>query len=186
MEALKALFAGKALTYEELMTAIEGDGEKTVKLANLKDDNYVSKAKYQSLEDDSKKKLDEVNKQLEEAKKQTNPSEEQKAQIEQLAKDKESLETSLNKSKTQLDRLSKRELAVTKTGITNPDFLDLMLMRHGDKEIADFEKEVVTYAEANKQWWGHGTPSPSLEGEPQGGDDAQQERINKAMGVKEK
>ncbi len=185
MEALKALFGDKPLTYDELSLKLK-ENEETIKLANLKDGEYVSKLKLESLQTDSEKKLAEVTKQLEEAQKVANPNDELQKQIEQLTKDKADLETSQADATKQLDRLTKRELASTKTGITNPDFLDLMLMRHGDKEATEFEKAVTDYAKENKQMWGQTTPSPDLNGNPQSGEDVREKRIMEAMGVGDK
>lgn len=67
MEFLKGLFGDKALTYEELKTAIEAAADK-IKLANLKDGGYVDKDKFTTKETENaalKEQLSNANKQIE-------------------------------------------------------------------------------------------------------------------------
>lgn len=58
MEFLKAFFGDKAITYDELVQAInayngdEKNKEKLIKMVNLTDGGYVSKDKYTNLETD--------------------------------------------------------------------------------------------------------------------------------------
>jgi chromosome segregation ATPase len=186
MEALKAIFGEKSLTYDELTAALKAN-ENTIKLANLKDGEYVAKQKYSDLETELKNQIEGKTKELDEIKNKSNPNDELKQQIETLTTQKAELETKQAEASKQLNLLNKRELAREKTGIAHPDFLDLMINRHGEKSDDDFAKEVTTYAEANKDLWKPTGASPNLNGNPQGddGDAKRQQRINEAMGIKE-
>jgi chromosome segregation ATPase len=183
MEALKALFGDKALTFDELQAKLK-ENEETIKLANLKDGEYVSRLKSEDEKKEAEKKLTEVTKQLEEAKKVTNPNAELQKQIETLTAEKTDLETKQADATKQLNTLSKRQLASTKTGITNTDFLDLMILRHGDKDDEEFSKEVTKYAEDNKQMWQPTGGSPDLNGNPQNKDEADYQAMRKVAGLK--
>jgi len=173
---LKSIFADKALTYDELDKALK---EKGVKLADLATGEYVSKEKLERIEGDYKKQLADKTKELDEAK--TKALEEYKAKgenvdklqaaIDKLMKEKAELESKQQEAAGQLDRFSKRELASSKTGIHDPDFLDLMQARFGSQELSEFEKSVVAYAEGNKAKWGLSKPSADLNGEPKAQND---------------
>ena len=162
MEVLKQIFGDKSLTYEELDKAL---GEKGIKLGDLASGKYVDKKKYEDLEADYKKKLEETQTKLTaiEAKED---SEEAKKQIASLKKEKAELETKQAETALELDRLTKRDLAISKTGITDPDFLELVQARYGSQDISEFEKQVVAYAKASKSKWDNASPSPDLNGEP--------------------
>lgn len=68
MEFLKAFFGDKAITYDELVQAInayngdEKNKEKLIKMVNLTDGGYVSKDKYTNLETDLSGKTTELTK----------------------------------------------------------------------------------------------------------------------------
>ena len=68
MEFLKAFFGDKAITYDELVQAInayngdEKNKEKLIKMVNLTDGDYVSKDKYTNLETDLSGKTTELTK----------------------------------------------------------------------------------------------------------------------------
>lgn len=68
MEFLKAFFGDKAITYDELVQAInayngdEKNKEKLIKMVNLTDGSYVSKDKYTNLETDLSGKITELTK----------------------------------------------------------------------------------------------------------------------------
>jgi len=180
MEALKQLFADKALTWDEFSSALEDKG---IKLADLGEGRYVDKKKYKALDADYKKQLADKQKELDNLKAQDN-SEDVKKQIETLQKEKSELEAKQKETSSALDRMTKRELAVNKTGITDPDFLDLVMSRHGSKDIDEFEKQVVAYAEASKAKWGKVAPSPDLNGEPAGNSSGiNKEKLMKAAGA---
>lgn len=68
MEFLKAFFGDKAITYDELVQAInayngdEKNKERLIKMVNLTDGGYVSKDKYTNLETDLSGKTTELTK----------------------------------------------------------------------------------------------------------------------------
>lgn len=71
MDFLKELFGDKALTFEELKTAVEAVSDK-IKVANLKDGGYVDKDKYTAKETELalvKDQIANANKQIEDFKK---------------------------------------------------------------------------------------------------------------------
>ena len=90
MEFLKSFFGDKAITYDELVQAInayngdEKNKEKLIKLVNLTDGGYVSKDKYTNLETDLFGKTTELTKAndlIEELKKSTGKDEETQNKI---------------------------------------------------------------------------------------------------------
>lgn len=71
MDFLKELFGDKALTFEELKTAVEAASDK-IKVANLKDGGYVDKDKYSAKETELtqiKEQITAANKQIDDFKK---------------------------------------------------------------------------------------------------------------------
>ena len=90
MEFLKALFGGKALTYDELVTAInahngnEANKESQIKIGNLGGGEYVGKGKYDSLNDlltGKQTELDTANKLIADLQKKTKDNEELQSQF---------------------------------------------------------------------------------------------------------
>ena len=90
MEFLKAFFGDKAITYDELVQAInayncdEKNKEKLIKMVNLTDGGYVSKDKYINLETDLSGKTTELTKAnnlIEELKKSAGKDEETQQKI---------------------------------------------------------------------------------------------------------
>lgn len=90
MEFLKALFGDKALTYDELVTAInahngnEANKESQIKIGNLGGGEYVGKGKYDSLNDlltGKQTELDTANKLIADLQKKTKDNEDLQSQF---------------------------------------------------------------------------------------------------------
>lgn len=169
MDSLKSIFGEDKLSFEDFE---KKTSEAKLKLADLATGEYVAKKKFDDLESSLKKQLEEANGKIKELETAKNPSVELQAQIDELKSQKADLESKQQASAAEIDKLTKREIASRKTGISDPDFLDLMQMRFGEQSPEDFEKSVVNYAKETKTKWQVNLPSPSLDGEPAIGDDA--------------
>ena len=142
MEFLKAFFGDKAITYDELVQAInayngnEANKDKQIKLANLTEGGYVSKDKYTSLETDLSGKTSELEKAnglIEELKKSTGKDEglqqkitDYEAEIEKLKKENETLKT---------DNALKFALAAA--GAVDVDYLVFKAKEKGEIKLGD-------------------------------------------------
>lgn len=168
MDSLKSIFGEDKLSYADFE---KKTGEAKLKLADLATGKYVDRKKFDDLEETYKKQLEEANAKITELSASKNPSVELQTQVKELLEQKKQLETQQQESANKIDELTKREIASRKTGISDPDFLDLMQLRFGSQKPEEFEKSVVDYAKETKTKWQTTLPSPSLDGEPAVGDD---------------
>ena len=127
MEFLKAFFGDKAITYDELVQAIntyngdEKNKEKLIKMVNLTD-GYVSKDKYTNLETDLSGKTTELSKAnnlIEELKKSAGKDDETKNKIIQY----ETEITALKRENIELKTENALKFALVAAGAVDVDYL---------------------------------------------------------------
>lgn len=109
----KSIFGENKLSIEEFAAALEKN--KDIKLANLKDGEYVSSEKYSSLETEAKNyktQLSDVNKQLEKLKNSNANVEELKQEIETLRNDNQSKSEEYENKINELRMTSAIKLAI--------------------------------------------------------------------------
>lgn len=128
MEFLKAFFGDKAITYDELVQAInayngdEKNKEKLIKMVNLTDGGYVSKDKYTNLETDLSGKTTELTKAnnlIEELKKSAGKDEETQQKITAY----ETEIADLKKENAELKTENALKFALVAAGAVDVDYL---------------------------------------------------------------
>lgn len=133
MEFLKAFLSEE--TYSKLTEELK---DKEVKLADLSKGEYVSSAKYKSLEtevESFKSQLSQRDKDLEELKKSSTLSEEEKQKFTQLQSQYEKEKQEWESKLAETERNSVLELVITKSGTKDP----VALKAHISKFITDAE-----------------------------------------------
>lgn len=142
MEFLKSFFGDKAITYDELVQAInayngdEKNKEKLIKLVNLTDGGYVSKDKYTNLETDLFGKTTELTKAndlIEELKKLTGKDEETQNKI--TAYETEIAE--LKKENADLKTENALKFALVSAGAVDVDYLVFKAKEKGEIKLDD-------------------------------------------------
>lgn len=142
MEFLKSFFGDKAITYDELVQAInvyngdEKNKEKLIKLVNLTDGGYVSKDKYTSLETDLSGKTSELEKAnglIEELKKTTGKDEESQQKITAY----ETEITNLKKENEELKTENALKFALLSAGAVDVDYLVFKAKEKGEIKLGD-------------------------------------------------
>jgi len=133
MEFLKTI-----LSEETFNKVVEELKDKEVKLADLSKGEYVSSAKYKSLESEVeafKSQLSQRDKDLEELKKTSSLSEEEKQKFTQLQSQYEKEKQEWENKLAETERNSVLELVITKSGTKDP----VALKAHISKFITDAE-----------------------------------------------
>lgn len=142
MEFLKAFFGDKAITYDELVQAInayngdEKNKEKLIKMVNLTDGGYVSKDKYTSLETDLSGKTTELTKAnslIEELKNATGKDEGTQAKITAY----ETEIQNLRKENTELKTENALKFALMSAGAVDVDYLVFKAKEKGEIKLDD-------------------------------------------------
>lgn len=142
MEFLKAFFGDKAITYDELVQAInayngdEKNKEKLIKMVNLTDGGYVSKDKYTNLETDLSGKTTELTKAnnlIEELKKSAGKDEETQQKI--TAYETEIVD--LKKENTKLKTENALKFALMAAGAVDVDYLVFKAKEKGEIKLDD-------------------------------------------------
>ena len=132
MEFLKAFFGDKAITYDELVQAInayngdEKNKEKLIKMVNLTDGGYVSKDKYTNLETDLSGKTTELTKAnnlIEELKKSAGKDEETQQKI--------------TAYETEIADLKKENAELKTENALNVDYLVFKAKEKGEIKLGD-------------------------------------------------
>jgi hypothetical protein len=136
MEFLKALFGGKALTYEEMVQAInahngdEANKDKQIKVGNLGGGEYVSKAKHDALQEllnGKNTELDTANNLIADLKKSTKGNEELQGKVTAYEQQVAQLQEQLKQ--TQLD--SEIKVALLAAKATDVPYLTFKLKENG-------------------------------------------------------
>lgn len=139
MEFLKAFFGDKAITYDELVQAINtynGDEKNKEKLINLTDGGYVSKDKYTNLETDLSGKTTELSKAnnlIEELKKSAGKDDETKNKIIQY----ETEITALKRENIELKTENALKFALVAAGAVDVDYLVFKAKEKGEIKLGD-------------------------------------------------
>ena len=142
MEFLKAFFGDKAITYDELVRAInayngdEKNKEKLIKMVNLTDGGYVSKDKYTNLETDLSGKTTELtkaNKLIEELKKSAGKDEETQQKITAY----ETEIADLKKENAELKTENALKFALVAAGAVDVDYLVFKAKEKGEIKLGD-------------------------------------------------
>lgn len=142
MEFLKAFFGDKAITYDELVQAInayncdEKNKEKLIKMVNLTDGGYVSKDKYINLETDLSGKTTELTKAnnlIEELKKSAGKDEETQQKITAY----ETEITNLKKENAELKTENALKFALVAAGAVDVDYLVFKAKEKGEIKLGD-------------------------------------------------
>lgn len=142
MEFLKSIFADKALTYDELVQAIntyngdEANKDKLIKLVNLTEGGYVSKDKYTSLETDLSGKASELEKAnglIEELKKATGKDEAAQRTISDYEKEIATLKAENKTLKTE----NALKFALASAGAVDVDYLVFKAKEKGEIKLDD-------------------------------------------------
>ena len=137
MEFLKAFFGDKAITYDELVQAInayngdEKNKEKLIKMVNLTDGGYVSKDKYTNLETDLSGKTTELTKAnnlIEELKKSAGKDEETQQKITAY----ETEIADLKKENAELKTENALKFALVAAGAVDVDYLVFKAKEKGE------------------------------------------------------
>lgn len=138
MEFLKALFGDKALTYEEMVNAInahngnESNKDKQIKVGNLGGGDYVSKAKHDALQtlfEGKSTELDTANGLIAELKKGTKGNEELQGKVTAYETQVSQLQEQLKQ--TQIE--SEIKVALLAAKATDVDYMTFKLKEKGDK-----------------------------------------------------
>lgn len=142
MELLKNLFSDKALTYDDLIKAInahnddEANKDKLIKLINLTDGGYVSKDKYTSLETDLSGKTSELEKAqglIEELKKSTGKDE----GLQQKITDYETEIATLKAENETLKTENALKFALVAAGAVDVDYLVFKAKEKGEIKLGE-------------------------------------------------
>jgi hypothetical protein len=142
MEFLKAFFGDKAITYDELVRAInayngdEKNKEKLIKMVNLTDGGYVSKDKYTNLETDLSGKTTELTKAnnlIEELKKSAGKDEETQQKITAY----ETEIADLKKENAELKTENALKFALVAAGAVDVDYLVFKAKEKGEIKLGD-------------------------------------------------
>ena len=142
MEFLKAFFGDKAITYDELIQAInvyngdEKNKEKLIKMVNLTDGGYVSKDKYTNLETDLSGKTTELTKAnnlIEELKKSAGKDEETQQKITAY----ETEIADLKKENAELKTENALKFALVAAGAVDVDYLVFKAKEKGEIKLGD-------------------------------------------------
>lgn len=142
MEFLKAFFGDKAITYDELVQAInayngdEKNKEKLIKMVNLTDGGYVSKDKYTNLETDLSGKTTELTKAnnlIEELKKSAGKDEETQQKITAY----ETEIADLKKENAELKTENALKFALVAAGAVDVDYLVFKAKEKGEIKLGD-------------------------------------------------
>ena len=142
MEFLKAFFGDKAITYDELVQAInayngdEKNKEKLIKMVNLTDGGYVSKDKYTNLETDLSGKTTELTKAnnlIEELKESAGEDEETQQKI--IAYETEIAD--LKKENAELKTENALKFALVAAGAVDVDYLVFKAKEKGEIKLGD-------------------------------------------------
>jgi hypothetical protein len=149
MEFLKAFFGDKAITYDELVRAInayngdEKNKEKLIKMVNLTDGGYVSKDKYTNLETDLSGKTTELTKAnnlIEELKKSAGKDEETQQKItayETEIADLKKENADLKKENAELKTENALKFALVAAGAVDVDYLVFKAKEKGEIKLGD-------------------------------------------------
>ncbi len=138
MDFLKALFGDKALSFDELATAInahngnEANKENQIKIGNLGSGEYVGKAKYDALEallNGKKTELETANNLIEELKNGTKGNEELQGKV--TAYETQVAQLTAENEKIRLDAAIK--VALLEAKATDIDYLTFKLTADGTK-----------------------------------------------------
>lgn len=142
MEFLKALFGDKALTYEEMVNAInahngnEANKDKQIKVGNLGGGDYVSKAKHDALQalfDGKSTELETANGLIAELKKGTKGNEELQGKV-------TAYETQVSQLQEQLKQIqleSEIKVALLAAKATDVDYMTFKLKEKGKLELGE-------------------------------------------------
>lgn len=142
MEFLKAFFGDKAITYDELVQAInayngdEKNKEKLIKMVNLTDGGYVSKDKYTNLETDLSGKITELTKAnnlIEELKESAGKDEETQQKITAY----ETEIADLKKENAELKTENALKFALVAAGAVDVDYLVFKAKEKGEIKLGD-------------------------------------------------
>lgn len=142
MEFLKAFFGDKAITYDELVQAInayngdEKNKEKLIKIVNLTDGGYVSKDKYTNLETDLSGKTTELTKAnnlIEELKKSAGKDEETQQKITAY----ETEIADLKKENAELKTENALKFALVAAGAVDVDYLVFKAKEKGEIKLTE-------------------------------------------------
>lgn len=142
MEFLKAFFGDKAITYDELVQAInayngdEKNKEKLIKMVNLTDGGYVSKDKYTNLETDLSGKTTELTKAnnlIEELKESAGEDEETQQKITAY----ETEIADLKKENAELKTENALKFALVAAGAVDVDYLVFKAKEKGEIKLGD-------------------------------------------------
>lgn len=142
MEFLQDFFGDKAITYDELVQAInayngdEKNKEKLIKMVNLTDGGYVSKDKYTSLETDLSGKTTELTKAnslIEELKKSAGQDEATQAKITAY----ETEIQKLQKENAELKTENALKFALMSAGAVDVDYLVFKAKEKGEIKLDD-------------------------------------------------
>ena len=142
MEFLKAFFGDKAITYDELVQAInayngdEKNKEKLIKMVNLTDGGYVSKDKYTNLETDLSCKTTELTKAnnlIEELKESAGKDEETQQKITAY----ETEIADLKKENAELKTENALKFALVAAGAVDVDYLVFKAKEKGEIKLGD-------------------------------------------------
>ena len=137
MDFLRALFGDKALTYDEMVQAInahngdEANKDKQIKVGNLGGGDYVSKAKHDSLQallDGKTTELDTANKLIADLKKGTEGNEELQGKV--TAYETQVKQLQEENKKIKLD--SEIKVALLEAKATDIDYLTFKLKEKGE------------------------------------------------------
>lgn len=148
MEFLKAFFGDKAITYDELVQAInayngdEKNKEKLIKMVNLTDGGYVSKDKYTNLETDLSGKTTELTKAnnlIEELKKSAGKDEETKQKITAY----ETEIADLKKENAELKTENALKFALVAAGAVDVDYLVFKAKEKGEIKLGGWTYQQV-------------------------------------------
>ncbi len=145
MDFLKTIFGDKALTFDELVTAInahngnEANKDNQLKIGNLGGGEYVSKGKYDSLQalfDGKSTELENANGLIAELKKGTKGNEEMQGKVAAYEKQVADLQAQLKA--TQLENAV--QLAIRDAGGADVDYLAFKLKATGELELDESGK----------------------------------------------
>lgn len=145
MDFLKAIFGDKALTFDELATAInahngdEANKENQLKIGNLGGGDYVSKAKHDALQalfDGKATELENANGLIAELKKGTKGNEELQGKVTAYEKQVADLQTQLKATQ----RENAVQLAIRDAGGSDIDYLAFKLKEQGEIELDESGK----------------------------------------------
>lgn len=147
MEFLKQFFGDKALTYAELVKALEGSKE--VKLGNLATGEYVGKGKYQAMETrvaDLEEQIKTRDSDLSKLKKSLGENAEAVSQLEALKGQYKELETASQKKLKAMERSTRVQGKLLESGLT-PKMLKAAMALCDDaaigEDFAGLDKEMI-------------------------------------------